>query len=183
MDSSTRTLVVIASLLAVIATTGAQPSISDKVVKFGKDHLDKKVGAGECTDLADAALKQAGAKPRSAFKDSPNEGDYVWGDLVYALEIKDGAPKETKVPKMSIQPGDVIQLRDTTFKGKNLRGFENYDVNYPHHTAVVLAVKKEEGVITVLEQNNNGKKVVMENPYRLTDLRSGWLRIYRPVPK
>jgi hypothetical protein len=34
-------------------------------------------------------------KPRSAFKESPNKEDYVWGDIVYAVEIKDKALKET----------------------------------------------------------------------------------------
>jgi hypothetical protein len=177
-----RTLILLASLWAVAAEQDAQPpTTNDKIVKFCKDHLDKKVGAGECTSLAEAALKHGGAKPRTAFKDSPNEGDYVWGELVYALEIKEDSQKETKVPKMTIQPGDVIQFRDARFKGRNLRGLQNYETTCPHHTSIVLAVEKENNVITVLEQNVNGKRKVMEGSYRQTDLKTGWLRVYRPI--
>src|SRR5262249_5554899 len=120
-----RTLILLTTLWAVVAEPDAQPpTTNDKIVKFCKDHLGKKVGEGECTSLAEAALKHAGAKPRTAFKDSPNRGDYVWGEPVYALEIKEDSQKETKVPKMSIQPGDVIQFRDARFKGRNLRGLQ-----------------------------------------------------------
>jgi hypothetical protein len=179
--NSTRTLLVITALAGVVAQVPAQETPNDKVVKFCKDRLGEKVGAGECSDLADEALKQAGARPRTKFKDFPNEGDYVWGTLVYTLETKGNSRKETKVAKIGIQPGDVIQLRDATFKGKNLRGFEIYEANCPHHTAVVVAVDKESKVLTALEQNYNGKSMVLENPYRLTDLKTGWVRVYRPV--
>jgi hypothetical protein len=179
---STRTFLVLATLLGAVSSTVAQSTtVNDKIVKFCKDHVGQKVGDGECSDLGDEALKSAGAKPRSAFKDFPNEEDLVWGELVYALEIKDNAPKETKVPKTSIQPGDVIQLRDARFAGKNLRGVENYEAEYGHHSAVVVAVKKETGVLTILEQNFNGKKMVTESTYRLSDLKAGWVRVYRPV--
>jgi hypothetical protein len=165
----------------VAAEDTQSPTTNDKIVKFCKDHLGKKVRQGECTNLADAALKHAGAKPRTTFKDSPNREDYVWGKLVYALEIKENSQKETRVPKMSIQPGDVIQFRDARFKGRSLNGLQNYETAFPHHTSIVLAVKMENNLITVLEQNVNGKRKVMESTYRLTDLKTGWLRIYRPV--
>lgn len=182
MTNPTRMLLLITALLGMVASSAAQPqTTSDKVVKFCKDHLGKKVGEGECVNLAEAALKYAGAKPRTAFKESPNNGDFVWGELVYTLEIKDNSQKETKVAKMSIQPGDVIQFRDARFKGRNLRGFPIYETACPHHTSIVLAVKKEKNVLTVLEQNVNGKRMVVESAYRLTDLKTGWLRIYRPV--
>jgi hypothetical protein len=182
MANSTRTLLLLTTLWAWVSSALAQaPTINDQIVKFCKDHLGEKVGDGECTFLAQAALKHAGAKPCTTFKDFPNKGDYVWGELVYALERKDHSQKETKVPERSIQAGDVIQFRDATFKGKHLRGLQNYEATYPHHTAVVVAVKKDTDVITVLEQNVYGIKKVMENPYRLSDLKTGWVRIYRPV--
>lgn len=184
MANSTRTLILATALLGLVSSAVAQPTtMNDKVVKFCKDKLGKKVGDGECYDLAAAALKYAGAKPQTEFKDSPNTGDYVWGKLVYALEIKDGSQKETKFPKISIQPGDVIQFGDAKFEGKNLRGFQNYSTIFPHHSAVVLDMKKGGNVLTALEQNVNGKRIVTENAYRLTDLRTGWVRVYRPVAK
>jgi hypothetical protein len=179
----TRTLLVITTLIASVRPVLADEMLNDKIVKFCKDRLGKKVGSGECFDLADLALKQAGAKPQSKFKDAPKAGDYVWGKLIYTLEIQDKAPKETKVAKMEIQPGDVLQMRDAAFEGKDLRGFENYSTSYPHHTAVVVAVDKDSHVLTILEQNYGGKRTVLENPYRLSDLKAGWVRVYRPVPR
>jgi hypothetical protein len=173
------TLIFLTTLWGVIAWGDAPSTTNDKIVKFCKDHLGKKVGGGECTHLAEAALKHAGAKLRTAFKECPNRGDYVWGELVYALESKENTQKEMKVPRMSIQPGDVIQLRDAQFKGRNLRG-QRYEMTYPHHTAIVLALK-ENNVITVLEQNVNGMRKVMKSTYQLADLKTGWIRVYRPI--
>ena len=184
MANSTRTALLTTALFGLVSPAVAEPAtMNDRVVAFCKDNLGQKVGDGECSDLADAALNQAGAKPRTSFKESPKKGDYVWGKLVVELEMKDGSQKETKVPKMRIQPGDVIQFGDARFEGKNLRGFENYFTTFPHHTAVVLDVKKGENALTALEQNVNEKKFVVENQYRLTDLKTGWVRVYRPVSK
>jgi hypothetical protein len=154
---------------------GQSATINDKVVRFCKDQLGKKVGDGECVSLAAEALKVAEAKPQATFKDYPNKGDYVWGRLVFALEINSGSRVQKKVPGMSMNAGDVIQLRDARFQGTN------YFLTYPQHTAVILEVKKNGSALTVLEQNINGKKIVGETVYRLDDLRSGWLRVYRPV--
>jgi hypothetical protein len=167
----------------VSSVVGQPTAINDKVVEFCNDHLGEKVGEGECSNLAEAALQHAGAKPWTTFKESPGAGDYVWGKFVYALAMEAGSPKETKIPEMSMQPGDVIQFRDARFTGKNLRGFKEYEVNSPHHTAVILDVKKAAGVITVFEQNIDGKKIVAKSAYRLTDLRTGWFRVYRPEEK
>jgi hypothetical protein len=78
---------------------------------------------------------------------------------------------------MSVKPGDVIQLRDARFEGKN------YFMTYPHHSAIVLYVKEGGKVLTVFEQNVNGKKIVTEKTYRLNDLKTGWVRVYRPAQK
>src|SRR5438552_529643 len=83
----------------------AAPTINDKVVEFCKKNAGEQVGNGECWTLANEALKAAGAKSSAAYKDTPNKSDYVWGDLVYGLEVKDGKPAENgKAAK--VQPGD-----------------------------------------------------------------------------
>ncbi len=175
-----RTLALVTTLLSVVSAAAQEKTVNDEIVKYCKDHKGQKVGDGECASLAEAALKYAKAKPLTAFKDFPNKEDYVWGELVYALEIKEKTQKETKVPEMAIQAGDIIQFRDARFEGKKLRGFDKYEASYPHHTAVVLTPKGN-NVVSVLEQNVDGKREVVETSYRLTDLKAGWLRIYRPV--
>jgi hypothetical protein len=183
MANTTRTLIVICTLLGVISSAHTQSPANDKVVKFCKDHLGQKIGGGECSHLAEAALKYASAKPRTAFKGSPGKADYVWGKLVYILEAKDGSLKETKTPGMDLRPGDILQFRDAQLKGKNLNGFATYAVAAPHHTAIVVAIGKKTGILTVIEQNMRGEKVVANGVYRLTDLKGGWVRAYRPVSK
>ena len=185
MTNIARTLILIAALLGLASAASAEPpTLNEKVVKFCKDKMGEKVGGGECAHLAEAALQYAGAKPRPAFKDYPKEGDYVWGKLAYTLEIKDDSQKETTVPKTSVEPGDIIQFRNARFEGKNLRGGGGtYFITCGHHTSIVVNVKKEDNILTVLEQNVGGKKIVVESTYRLSDLKTGWLRIYRPVPK
>lgn len=172
------TLLLAIFLLGQVSFAAAQPAKQDdSIVKFCKDNVGKKVGRGECTDLVEEALKAAGAKPSAAFKPSPGKDDYVWGSLVYVLEIKDDTRQEKKVPQLSVRPGDVIQFRNAKFQGKN------YFVTCVHHTAVVLEVKEQDKVWIVLEQNVNGKKSVMERTYHLDDLKTGWIRVYRPLAK
>jgi hypothetical protein len=133
------------------------------------------VGSGECSDLATEALKYAAAIPHKNYKPSPGEGDYVWGTLVYTVE----ANSVTDVKNQKIQPGDILQLRDVRFEGKDLRGHKTYYATYAHHTAVVVGVEGD--MLKVLEQNVGGKKIVVEAPYRLSDLKTGWVRVYRPI--
>ena len=133
------------------------------VVDFAVGKLKTKVGSGECFDLADAALKAAGAKSADAYGTVVPEADYVWGN---------------KVLIGSVLPGDVIQYRDykmvrtvtvdvtlTFSDGAELdlpdETFKNTE--RPHHTAIVTAAPVG-GAIKVIEQNvdrgNGNEKLV-----------------------
>src|SRR4029077_20454655 len=118
--------------------------------------------------LTDHALADSGGKGRS--KEAPNKGDYVWGDAVY-VEASGNEPKVGK--RSDIRPGDIIQLRDTKFAGKN--GNWTYSKSFSHHTAVVARVEAGGSTVHILHQNYNGKKVVMEDTIYLGDLKEGWL--------
>jgi len=61
-------------------------ALREKVVKFCKEHKGQMVGDGECGTLAQAALKEAGAKPVNEFAEGPGPGDFAWGELVFVLE-------------------------------------------------------------------------------------------------
>jgi hypothetical protein len=173
-------LALLAALLGVFGTsTASADAVGDKVVKFCKDNLGKKVG--ECSHLAVEALKAAGAKTTADFDDSPNQGDYVWGKLAFVREVKERKSSERNVDGLKVQPGDVIQLRDAKFRGKSGKG--TYSSESPHHTAVVIGLKDKGRTLVVLQQNVNGKRVVAEGTYRLDDLKEGWLRVYRPQSK
>jgi hypothetical protein len=179
MAQMTRVLVLTAAVCWLsAASVRADETLNEKIVKFCADKVGMKVGSGQCAGLPVEALKASGGKPFTDFKEFPDKGDYVWGELVYALEAKDGAAEEQKVLKGGVLPGDVMQLRDTKFSdGKYVRAANG------HHTVVVKTVQENGKVLVVLEQNSNGKMFVTESTYRLNDLKAGWLRIYRPVPE
>ena len=119
-------------------------SINQKVVAWARGKLKKRVGRGECWDLADQALRHAGA--RSSTTDG-RQDDYVWG---------------TEIPIIAATPGDILQFRDhvvtTTTRTKTIwpngsvsSGPDVVPANRPHHTAIVVAVGP--GVLTILEQH------------------------------
>ena len=173
-------------------TVGAKPAepslkipagrINQSVVQYLRQNLGQQVGNGECSSMAYAALKQAGAKAKNAFKDNPGKDDYVWGNLVYVLEMKDGKRLESATAGLRIEPGDVMQFRDAKFKGKR-DGGGTYNWSTPHHTAVVVEVKSQTKQLVVLHQNIEGKRFVTEKTFNMNDLQAGWIRIYQPVPR
>jgi hypothetical protein len=167
-------------LLAASAAPAPAPALGDKVVAFCKKEMGEQVGGGECAHLASAALKSVGIDHRGA-KDSPNAGDYVWGELVYVLD-KD--PKGATHGKVTdIKPGDIIQYRDTKWAGPKRGGKGTYSASAAHHTSVVAAVEDKGKTIKIYQQNSGGKRFVTEGVLYLDDLKEGWIRVYRPVTK
>ena len=155
--------------------------INEKVVEFAKKNLGQQVGNGECWALANQAVYGAGGKSSPGYTDTPNKGDYVWGELVYAVEVKDGKATETgSVAK--VKPGDVVQFRDTKLAGRRPGG-GTYTMSFSHHTAIVEAVNPDLKTVGVLHQNFAGKKTVTETTLTLTDIQGGWLRFYRLQPR
>jgi hypothetical protein len=52
-----------------------------------------------------------------------------------------------------------------------------------HHTAVVAAVENDGRLVRIYHQNYASKRVVLEGSVTLDDLKAGWIRVYRPLPK
>jgi hypothetical protein len=150
-------------------------SLNEKVIAFARANLGKKVGNGDCTTLAVAALRDSGAR---IFSLRRADGDYVWGELVESS-------KEAR-------PGDILQFRDAVFKGKQRFSggrWVSWYYEYHHHTAIVEQVKMDGKVLIVLHQNVGGKdadeaqkRTVQEGTLRMDSLqKGGWVRIYRPL--
>ena len=127
-------------------------TLNQKILQWASGHVGKSVGAGECWDLAESALKKAGAGASSDFGGpTDSDADYVWGDEV---DLKD------------VLPGDVLQYRDyemtktTTTTVTFADGLESEDavettIGHPHHTSIVSKISGA-GELTVLEQNDKG---------------------------
>jgi hypothetical protein len=131
---------------------GTVHTTNQKVLIWARGKTGKQVGRGECWDLADRALHQAGAASSTT---TGKDDDYEWGD---AVALKD------------IAPGDILQFRDydvtTTIETKT--SFEDGSGSTAttektavrgHHTAIVDTVSP--GAVVVLEQHVKplGKRV------------------------
>lgn len=139
-------------------------SLSQQVFNYANARLGQRVGSGECFDLADRALRAAGARTASDYGRITRNADYVWGRSVnHQLAIS----------------GDVVQFRNyrmiittvtrtTQRNGNWTEETETQTQTRPHHTAIVAAVGQN-GAIDVLEQNigtgSNRRKVQRNTLY------------------
>ncbi|MEX0726095.1 MAG: hypothetical protein WD065_07485, partial [Planctomycetaceae bacterium] len=170
---------VICSTLAFASQPADVHPVNEKVLEFSRDSIGKEIGSGECTGLAQEALEAAGAKPFHAFVKNPQNGNIVWGELAYELEVKNGERHEEKLANPAVESGDIVQLSNVLFEG---RGARPYRMFTQQHTAVVNFVSKDGSKWNVIQQNVNGKKSVTKGVYLLNDLKKGSIRVYRPVP-
>jgi len=147
------------SALVFSQQTVAQPGIpalNEQIIAFVTSKLNKKVGTGECWDLAAEALNAANA---------------TW----------DGQLKFGKVvdPKTAaIYPGDIIQFEKVQVKYSV--GQSNYAESYPHHTAIVYKVLAD-GSYEIAQQNTSatGRKVGI-GKLDLKNVTKGELTFFRP---
>jgi hypothetical protein len=161
-------------VLALLGADGT-PELNRKVLEYARSQRGRRVGDGECTALAVAALRQAGARRLPPYG---RDEDYVWGE---------------EVPIHEARPGDVLQFRAAVFKGsrRSPGGRRLWTYTFPHHTAIVSGVGQGGAgtVLTILHQNAGPSKdeakrrIVQEGTITLAELQPGGrVRAYRPVP-
>jgi hypothetical protein len=152
------------------------PAWNRKVLAFARDHLGKKVGDGECATLAVRVLEEAKARRFHTSRD----GEYVWGELIRTVTPEKKQPGD-------VLPGDILQFRDAVLVRKVGRTTSEY--TYPHHTAIVEAVKSDGKILELLHQNAGDfdasaemRRKVQRASLSLTDLKKGFIKVYRPQP-
>lgn len=166
--------------VALAKKLGAGADLSAKILQYCEANLGQLVGDGECTALSGSAMAAAGAARMK--KQAPNRGDYVWGELVALIEFEEKGVKGLESLKQ-VKPGDMIQFRDAHFQGPVRTGKGGtYLAQAAHHSAVVESVDVANAVLKVFHQNSNGRRFVIRDTFYPTDLRRGWMRIYRPQP-
>ena len=133
------------------------PVLNKQIIAYVKTTIKKKVGRGECWDLAYELLKLVDAKW---------DGKYRFGE-------------EVKVNKDCIYPGDIIQFEGVVVKYTK-DGVE-FKEKLAHHTAVIYEIKGK-GDFILAHQNTafSGKKVGL-SPLNIADISKGKYKIYRPV--
>ena len=132
------------------------PEVNAQVLAFVEVHRGKRVGTGQCWDLAAAALNAAHAKW---------DGRYGFGTPVDpVMEV--------------VLPGDIIQFEGVLVEhvGPNSKSQESFS----HHTAIVQAVLGT-GHYTIAHQNfgRAGRKVSLLD-LELDHIVKGTFTIYRP---
>jgi hypothetical protein len=157
-----------AGVTSALSLTGQ--TVNDRIVSYLASHLGQRVGGGECAHLAVEALRASGA--RFGWLTSTTL-DYAWGTLLtrvtgYATGAVYGVPTAT------FRPGDVIQYTNAHFRDGTWA---------THHTAIVAAVDGNGRVTAVYQQNFNGVRGVTQQSLDLSQLVSGYVKVYRPLAR
>jgi len=133
------------------------PVLNKQIIDFVKTKIGKKVGKGECWDVAAEALNTVGAKW---------DGNYKFG-------------KEVNYKKDCVFPGDIMQFEGVTLKYSI--GDKHFMEKLSHHTAIIYEVKgKEEFVLADQNTGRSGRKVGI-SPLNLKDLTNGKFKVFRPT--
>lgn len=127
------------------------PPKNKAIVEFCESSKGKKLGKGECWDLAQQALDKV---------DATWVRPYEFGKLLGKKDL--------------VLPGDVIQFEKVKIVNED-EGWQQL----PHHTAIIVKVLAP-GKYIVAEQNNNNKKIVQFNEINLNNVKKGKYMIYRP---
>lgn len=128
------------------------------------------VGAGTPSSLIDELLKPL---PTALLPVSTR----AYGALVYA-NLANASTQSFD----EIRPGDIISFRNAKFQGKTGPMHAKYavDVGKPDHVGVVVEWDGSKKKVRVWEQGREHKKVKQES-FKMGDLRSGEVRVWRVV--
>ncbi len=106
-------------------------------------------------------------------------GTRAYGALVYSNMANASTTQNDQ-----IRPGDIISIRNAKFHGKHGAMHARYsmEVGKPDHVAVVSEWDGTKKKVRAWEQGRENKKVKLES-YKLDDLRSGEVKIWRVMPR
>jgi len=160
--------------------TATKSSVNDLLVRFCRANLGRKVGNGQCSELAVLGLPASGG-----ILDFNN----LWGRNICQFEAVNGRPTvrlgsagtlSRNKKTVDVRPGDIIQYENVRFR-KQL-GTNFWEKTYPHHTSVIAQVSKDGQTYKVYEQNVNNTQYVLETTLYMPELVAGTMRISRPIP-
>jgi hypothetical protein len=133
------------------------PELNAKIVKLAKQKLKKKVGSGECWDLAKYVLDETGAVWNH---------DYEYGTLInYKTEC--------------IQPGDIIQFKNIKIQWDE--GNLTYTEEMEHHTAIVYKVVSKDEIVLIHQNTGQHGRKVGTTKFLISAIKKGKIMVYRPT--
>ncbi|KAI0548766.1 hypothetical protein F4679DRAFT_291785 [Xylaria curta] len=106
-------------------------------------------------------------------------GTRAYGALVYSNMANAATQLNDE-----IRPGDIISIRNAKFQGKHGPMHAKYttEVGKPDHVAIVAEWDGTKKKVRAWEQGRENRKVKQES-YKLEDLRSGEVKIWRVMPR
>lgn len=142
-------------LLQSYAQCDSISPLNKSVIQYVASKVNKKVGRGECWDLAKYALEDVGAKWDHKFE--------------FGRHLKSNE---------CMMPGDVIQF--TKVKIKYKEGKKTLYITMDQHTAIIYKVMSSDE-IQLIHQNTafSGKKVGIST-IKFSTITTGKYDIYRP---
>jgi hypothetical protein len=131
--------------------------INDKIMAYVKTTIGKKVGRGECWDVAQMALDLTGAD----WQRTKGYGTkYNW-------------------KKNKAIPGDIIQFTQFSIRKEFENGYSIESYGAPDHTAIVWEVLGP-GKYKIAHQNVGGVRKMMVQELDLNGKTSGRIEFFRP---
>jgi len=169
-----KTLFIALFILSAFTATlqaGETEYLNSEVLAFARDNMGKTIGRGECWDLAAQPLKALGASW---------DGIFAFGKLVGRGDLS-GLKLEAEMQPM---PGDIIHFSrvNISWTKKYPDGSSEWSsetLGMPDHVAFL---KEFDGktVLTLLHQNVDGKRYLVETKVDFANIKSGSFIIYRP---
>ncbi|SPQ25280.1 07e56a69-45eb-4dfb-a5b5-ea579eceeae4 [Thermothielavioides terrestris] len=106
-------------------------------------------------------------------------GTRAYGALVYS-----NLANASTTQNDEIRPGDIVSIRNAKFQGKHgpMHAKYSVEVGKPDHVAIVAEWDGTKKKVRAWEQGRESKKVKVES-FKLDDLRSGEVKIWRVMPR
>ncbi|KAM5345294.1 hypothetical protein ACJ41O_011156 [Fusarium nematophilum] len=156
-----------------------QDQMEEFYERFGRP-ISEAVASKKDSIVADGTPQGLVLELLRPFKDTlAPVGTRAYGALVYS----NMANASTQQNDM-IRPGDILTIRNARFQGKHgpMHAKYSIEVGKPDHVAVVAEWDGTKKKVRAWEQGRESKKVKVES-FKLDDLRSGEVKIWRVMPR
>ncbi|KAM7216364.1 myosin tail region-interacting protein MTI1 [Rhypophila decipiens] len=156
-----------------------QDQLEQSYERFGRA-IGEAVSKQKDTVVGDGTPQALVFELLKPFKDALYPvGTRAYGALVYSNLANASTSQNDE-----IRPGDIISIRNARFQGKHGAMHAKYsaEVGKPDHVAIVAEWDGTKKKVRAWEQGRESKKVKMES-FKLDDLRSGEVKIWRVMPR
>ncbi|KAK3687386.1 hypothetical protein B0T22DRAFT_534800 [Podospora appendiculata] len=156
-----------------------QDQLEQSYERFGRA-IGEAVASKKDTVVGDGTPQALIYELLRPFKDALLPvGSRAYGALVYSNLANASTSQNDE-----IRPGDILSIRNAKFQGKHgpMHAKYSVEVGKPDHVAVVAEWDGTKKKVRAWEQGRESKKVKLES-FKLDDLRSGEVKIWRVMPR